>query len=182
MSDLFSTNQRRYGKKYKDHLFEQYKLFISSAENISDRRAKANDHFIAVNGVLMTVIGLIFQFKIFEDAIWLKALFPVFGLIICIIFRFKINAYKQLNTGKFKVIHEIEEKLPLALYKYEWVALGEGKDRKKYYPFSHIELLIPVIFGIIYILLAVYFTGFLGTKAPSNEQKEVTIQLTGTIK
>jgi hypothetical protein len=58
--------------------------------------------------------------------------------------------------GKVRVIHEIEKHLPLALYRYEWKVLGEGKDKRKYYPFSHIELLIPWVFGVIYVLLGAY--------------------------
>ena len=70
---------------------------------------------------------------------------------------FLIKSYKQLNTGKFAVIHEIEKHLPLALYKYEWQVLGEGKDKTKYYPFSHVELWIPRIFGILYLALGICF-------------------------
>ena len=63
----------------------------------------------------------------------------------------------QLNTAKFAVLHKIEAQLPLAIYKYEWEILKEGKDPRVYYPFSHIELLIPWIFGVIYIVLFFYF-------------------------
>ena len=80
-----------------------------------------------------------------------------FYISICIIFWYLIRSYKQLNIGKFVVIHKIEESLPLALYKYEWEILGEGKDKNKYYPFSHIELWIPWIFGILYFTLGIYF-------------------------
>jgi len=59
-----------------------------------------------------------------------------------------IRSYKQLNTAKFKVLHEIEEKLVMNLHKYEWEILEEGKNYKVYYPFSHIEMLIPWIFFI----------------------------------
>ena len=38
MSDLFSKDQKDYGDEYKNHLFEQYKLFIESVEKTSDRR------------------------------------------------------------------------------------------------------------------------------------------------
>jgi len=62
-----------------------------------------------------------------------------------------------LNTGKFKVLHKIESKLPLAIYEYEWEVLEEGKNKKVYYPFSHIELLIPWLFGIIYVALFIIF-------------------------
>jgi hypothetical protein len=54
------------------------------------------------------------------------------------------------------MVHKIEKKLPLKLYKDEWVILGEGKDKKKYFPFSHIERLIPVLFFICYLSAMVY--------------------------
>lgn len=157
MSDLFSKDQKDYGDEYKNHLFEQYKLFIESAEKTSDRRQQANNYFIAANTALISLVGLSFQIKIFENSSWLKILFAILGIIICFIFYFLIRSYKQLNTGKFAVIHEIEKHLPLALYKYEWQILGEGKDKSKYYPFSHIELWIPWIFGILYLVLGFYF-------------------------
>jgi len=60
-----------------------------------------------------------------------------------------------MNTGKFKIIHQIEQHLSLALYDYEWKILGKGKDKKIYYPFSHVELCIPWVFGIIYLAIGI---------------------------
>ena len=157
MSDLFSKNEKDYGENYKEHLFEQYKLYVEGVEKTSDRRQQANNYFITINTALISLIGLSFQFKIFENLAWIKFILALVGIIICVVFWYLIRSYKQLNTGKFSVIHEIEKSLPLALYKYEWEILGEGKDNKKYYPFSHIELFIPWVFGIIYALLGVYF-------------------------
>lgn len=158
MSDLFSKTEKEYGNSYQEHLFEQYKLFIDSIEKTSDRRQQANNYFIAINTALISLIGLSFQIKIFENSPWPKILLAVLGIVICVIFYFLIRSYKQLNTGKFAVIHEIEKNLPLALYKYEWKILGEGKNKAKYYPFSHIELWIPWIFGVLYFVLGIYFT------------------------
>jgi hypothetical protein len=87
----------------------------------------------------------------------MRSVLSFVGIIICIIFWFLLRSYKQINTGKFAVIHKLEEDLPVALYKYEWEILGKGKDKKKYYPFSHIELYIPWVFGFIYLLLGLYF-------------------------
>lgn len=47
--------------------------------------------------------------------------------------------------------------LPTALYEAEWVALGEGKDRKLYLPLTHIENWVPACFGMLYIVLAIAF-------------------------
>lgn len=157
MSDLFSKNEKDYGNDYKEHLFEQYKLYVESVEKTSDRRQHANNYFITINTALISLIGLSFQIKFFENLAGIKSVLALLGIIICIVFWFLIRSYKQLNTGKFAVIHEIEKHLPLALYKYEWEVLGEGKDDKKYYPFSHVELLIPWVFGTLYAVLGLYF-------------------------
>lgn len=132
-------------------------MYIEGAEKISDRRQNANNFFLTLNTVLISVIGLSFQIKILENLSWARVLLAMLGLLICIIFWFLLRSYKQLNSGKFKVIHEIEQSLPLTVYDYEWKILGEGKDQRKYYPFSHIELLIPWVFGIIYVFLGVAF-------------------------
>ena len=157
MSDLFAKNEKDYGNNYQEHLFEQYKLYVESVEKTSDRRQHANNYFITINTALISLIGLSFQIKIFENLAGVKSVLALVGIIICIVFWYLIRSYKQLNTGKFAVIHEIEKHLPLALYKYEWEVLGKGEDNKKYYPFSHIELIIPWVFGIIYALLGLYF-------------------------
>ena len=157
MSDLFSKNEKDYGNDYKEHLFEQYKLYVESIEKTSDRRQHANNYFITINTALISLIGLSFQIKIFENLAFIKSILALVGIVVCIVFWYLIRSYKQLNTGKFDVVHKIEEHLPLALYKYEWEVLGKGEDNKKYYPFSHIELIIPWVFGIIYALLGLYF-------------------------
>lgn len=154
---LFSTPEKGYGPEYKSHLLEQYKLYIESAEKISDRRQNANNYFLTINTALISLLSLSFQVKILENLNWVKGLLALVGIIICIIFWFLLRSYKQLNAGKFKVIHEIEKHLPLALYYYEWTILEEGRNKKVYYPFSHIELLIPWVFGLIYLVLEVVF-------------------------
>ena len=153
--NLFSVDENSYGPEYKNHLFEQYKIFIQSVEKISDRRQQANNYFITINTALISLIGFSFQIKFFDGIPWIKFFLAFIGIIICVIFWYLIRSYKQINTGKFAIIHEIEKYLPLALYKYEWKILGEGKDKKKYYPFSHIELWIPCVFGLVYFSFGV---------------------------
>ena len=135
-SNLFSQTKEDYGDEYEKHLFEQYKLYIESAEKISDRRQNANNYFITINTALITLLGLSFQVSFLENLSWLRSLLAGMGIIICIIFWYLLRSYKQLNTGKFKVIHEIEQHLPLALYDYEWKILEEGKNKKIYYLFN----------------------------------------------
>jgi hypothetical protein len=62
-----------------------------------------------------------------------------------------------LNSAKFKVIHEFEQYLPMRPYDTEWEYVERGKNKKLYYPFTHIEKKVPYIFLFIYVLLSVCF-------------------------
>src|SRR3989338_5031682 len=151
--DLISKDEKTYGPEYKAHLFEQYKIYIEGIEKTSDRRQHANNYFITINAALISLIGL----SLFKEIVWVKVVLAIVGIIISVIFWFLIRSYKQLNTGKFAVVHEIEKLLPLRLYAYEWKEkLAEGNDKDIYYPFSHIESHVPLIFGIIYVVLIIF--------------------------
>ena len=154
---LIAVNKKEYGSSYSRDYFDQYKLYIESAEKGRDRRQNTNNYFITINTALISLIGLSFQLKGTQDNKIIQILLSLIGILICLIFWFLIRSYRQLNSGKFKVIHEIEEKLPLRLYQYEWEILGEGRDDKLYAPFSHIEQYIPVIFGVIYVVIGLFF-------------------------
>lgn len=155
--ELFQIDKKDYGDNYNEHLLQQYKIYIDGVEKISDRRLNANNYFITINTVIIALMGLSFQNNFFDDKTWIRVAISFVGLMISIIFGYLIQSYKQLNTGKFAVVHKIEEKMPLALYSYEWEILGRGKNKKLYYPFSHIELIIPWLFGILYFILGLSF-------------------------
>lgn len=71
---LFQKSEKEYGNNYKPHLFEQYKLYIQSAEKISDRRQNANNYFITINTALISFLGLSFQIKLLENLGWNRCL------------------------------------------------------------------------------------------------------------
>jgi hypothetical protein len=152
---LFVSASKNYGDKYIEHLLEQYKIYIASAEKISDRRQKANEFFLALNSAFVTLLGFVVSktsHAVTETTILLAA---VSGIVMCYLWYRMIRSYKGLNDGKFKVIHSIEVRLPLALYDTEWEMLGRGMDRKIYWPFTHIELWVPWIFVMIYVTIMV---------------------------
>lgn len=157
---LFVSASTKYGDKYIEHLLEQYKIYITSAEKISDRRLKTNEFFLTLNTALVALLGWITGSESNETnaLIFLAA---VSGTSMCYLWYRIVKSYDGLNEGKFKVIHLIESRLPLALYDAEWETIGRGKDRKKYWPFTHIESKIPWIFIGLYalLLLIVLFGG-----------------------
>jgi hypothetical protein len=44
----------------------------------------------------------------------------------------------------------MERYLPAAPFRAEWLALGEGRDRKRYRTFTRLEGLVPLAFATIY--------------------------------
>lgn len=156
-TELFQVKKESYNGNYEDHLFEQYKSYVEGMEKVSDKRDKANNLYILINTGILSLIGAILseKFILFNSDIII--FISIAGIAISYLFWHLINSYKQLNTAKFKVIHKIEERLPLSLYKYEWVeCLEEGKNKEVYYPFSHIELIIPWVFSALYFFLIIY--------------------------
>ena len=106
---------------------------------------------------MVTVLGFVAAHEKFAVVLILSSLG---GACISYLWYRILIAYKGLNSGKFKVIHEIETRLPLAIYDTEWEALGRGESKERYWPFTHIELWVPRIFILIYfctICFAIYF-------------------------
>lgn len=154
-STLFNITSERYGKEYKDHLLRQYELYIKSVEKVSDRRQAANSFFLTLNTALVSVIGISSQVSTASQILWWKVPVALSGIVVTVVWHFLIRSYKQLNTGKFSVIHQAENKLPLSLYQYEWHILGNGEDVDRYFPFSHIEQTVPWIFAVLYALIII---------------------------
>lgn len=151
---LFIHESEKYGDKYIEHLLEQYKIYINAAEKISDRRQKTNEFFLALNTGLVGLLGFIAT-KTSDDLTSVLFFGSIAGGVICYLWYRIVRSYKGLNDGKYRVIHAIESRLPLALYDTEWEALGRGENKEIYWPFTHIELWVPRIFIAIYSLLLV---------------------------
>lgn len=69
---------------------------------------------------------------------------------------YNIKSYKQLNSGKFEVIHEMEENLPFDCFKKEWKHLDSGSDTSKYLKLTKIEQHIPVVFCLLFLIIMSY--------------------------
>ncbi len=136
---------------YQAAILEQYKIYVEMADRISARRALTNTFFLTLNTAVFTVIGVFLQ-KSPHAAAWLLG-FPLTALLgQCAAWYYLLRSYRQLNTAKYQVIGELEEHLPASPYwRAEWTALGEGKDRSKYWPLSHVEQWLPGLFALTYL-------------------------------
>ncbi len=145
-----------YGPHHSQHFFDQYKMAVEMADRMSARRMQANTFFLTTNTALLTLFAVLAKDNIVPGV--LDALLLVALVAFCFVWRRIVHSFRQLNSGKFKVILEMEKHLPSAPYAAEWVALGEGKDRRLYLPLTNIEDLVPLFFAILYFcLLAVLF-------------------------
>lgn len=158
--NVLSASREKYGDHYSDHLLEQYKLFVESADHISARRTSANNYLLTVNAFLVTIYGL--ASSLGSNLAW-QFFVPVSGVLVCITWTVLIRSYRDLNTAKFKVIHELEVYLPAALFDREW-ELAERGEGKAYRQLTRIEPYIPLVFGALYVVLA----GFALFASPTN--------------
>jgi len=157
MSELLSVKEEDYGENYKQHLLELYKMYVEMADNVSARRSKCNTFFLSVNTLLVTAIGILSELgSCFETLNVYWVLITSFsGILFCWTWLSTISSYRQLNSGKFKVIHLIEEKLPLAMYKAEWAYFKPKKGVGRYKQLTVVELWVPKIFAGVYFVLMI---------------------------
>lgn len=154
--NLLAVRRELYGDSYNAHFFEQYKLYLEMADRISARRMLANSFFLGVNTTLVTVFStLASKFKI--PTVWIIPPF-IAVLLLCFVWWRIVNSYRQLNSGKYAIVGEMEKYLPSKPYAAEWVILGKGKDPKLYRPLTHVENWVPILFAILYFILAVIFS------------------------
>lgn len=137
--------------KYSGQILEQYKIYLQMVDNISNRRQSANSFFLTVNTAIIALISYVSMGS--KEPLKYYWLIALAGLVICYTWYRLIRSYKDLNSAKFKVIHKMEAYLPFAPYDTEWKMVGEGKNRKLYLPFTHIEIYIPWIFFCIHLFV-----------------------------
>jgi hypothetical protein len=167
---LLQVSAAEYGDGYRQHLFDQYKLAVEMADRVSARRMQANTFFLAVNTGLLTVFANLAKDKIVSG--FFGALPIIALLVLCFVWWRIVRSYRQLSSGKYALILEMEMLLPSSPYAAEWRSLGEGKVPKRYLPLTHLENWVPRLFGLLdlLLLLAVLFGGqspvALGGKTP----------------
>lgn len=152
LTEVYTEHKENHADRYIDHYLEQYRIYLHIFNNTSDRRQKSNEFFLGLNTAIMAIMGYI-ETKDVPHAPIIFTLVPFVGIAICYSWYQIIMSYRQLNRAKFKVIHQMEKKLPASLFGTEWFLLGGGKDRSKYYPLSLIERRIPIIFVILYLII-----------------------------
>jgi hypothetical protein len=144
------------GEKYQAAIMEQYKLYVEMADRVTSRRNAANAFFLTLNTAIFSAVGAFWQRHPTVTPGWWAAIPLVLVLAQCTAWFRVVRSYRQLNTAKWAVVAAFEERLPAGPYwRAEWRALGEGRDRQKYFQITLLEQWIPILFATTY---AVGFT------------------------
>jgi hypothetical protein len=129
-----------------------FKLYLGTAEKVSDRRAHANIWMLSVNSAVVTLYGYLQADKgvvgAFEKAVWLCAI-PAAGMIVCVAWGALLSSYSKLNRAKFAVLSELEKKLLMGPFTLERESYKADKRRS----LSQIERLIPACFALPYAVM-----------------------------
>src|SRR5664279_5984342 len=127
LDQLLSNPKATYGESFQAHLLEQYKLYVESAQKVTDRRISTGNYLLTVNSFLLTVFGVASSQHL--GGVWL-AIVPLAGLLVSFTWYSLVVFYRNLGACKYKVIHQMESFLPVAPFRCEWRSTNVEKARR----------------------------------------------------
>ena len=133
---------------------EIYKLHAALADRVSERREGANRLYVSLIAGILIFLAALVRFGNEQSAmepILIGA--GLLGALLCAAWYIVIRSYRQLNSGKFKALHELEQELVYPFFKREWEFLAEGKDTKRYWKLTVVETFLPVMLGVGFIAI-----------------------------
>jgi hypothetical protein len=128
-----------------------YQTYLEMADRISSRRERTNSYFLTINTALVALVTYLSLASPSCPVVLSHLPIAIAGLTLSYLWYRVIRSYRDLNSAKFKVVHQIENILPLRPYDAEWEAVGRGENPKLYLPFTHIEIAVPWIFVVIHL-------------------------------
>ena len=141
----------------QDELLELYKLHAELADRVSHRREGANRMYVTL--VLGLAVFLAAMFRFGSGAVPVEVVLCVasmIGVLLTVSWYIVIRSYRQLNSGKFLALHELEQQLAYPFFTREWELLGEGENVGRYWKLTVVEVALPFIFFALFAGLAVF--------------------------
>ena len=145
-------------------LLEIYKLHSELADRVSQRRQIANRQYISIHVGLLVLVAAILRFGFGEIPVGgLLIVLGAFSGALSVAWAIEIRSYRQFNREKFRVLHDLESRLPYQFFQMEWDASlmpGDAGSRARknnsYWRLTHVENGLPFIFAALYICAAIY--------------------------
>ena len=141
----------------RTELLEIYKLHAELADRVSQRREGANRLYVSLLAAMVTFLAVSIRFGVGNLPVGVMlGSAGVFGALLSLSWFFVLRSYRQLNSGKFRALHELETKLAYPFFTTEWKLLAEGQERKRYWKLTVVETGLPWIFFALFVALALY--------------------------
>lgn len=143
---LIRTNESEYGVNYKQHILEQYKIYIEMADRISQRRMLVNTFYTSSSAIVLTIYGIVKSISTIACPFVSLA-----GLTLTFSWFQMIEKYKQLNSVKYHIINDIELILPISPYSAEYRRCKNNKHK----PLTDVEKYLPICFAVLFLLITI---------------------------
>lgn len=128
----------------KQYVLAIWQTCVEMANGVSQRRDTMNNLFVTLNIAVIAAVSWMWDVK--------TVFLCVAGLVICVVWLLYINNFKRLNTAKFRVIYDLEERLGVTPFKDEWDIL---KKTKRYLEGTKLERILPIAFALGYAVVFV---------------------------
>ena len=128
----------------KQDVLAIWQTCVEMATGVSQRRDTMNNLFVTLNIAVIAAVSWMWDVK--------TVFLCVAGLVICVVWLLYINNFKRLNTAKFRVIYDLEERLGVTPFKDEWDIL---KKTKRYLEGTKLERILPIAFALGYAVVFV---------------------------
>ena len=140
----------------QSELLEIYKLHAELADRVSQRRETANQRYSSILVGLGAFLAALLRFGDGEFLAPAVRLVSGLGMLVSFSWYIVIRSYRQLNSGKFKALHELEERLAYAFYTREWELLGKGRKISRYWKLTKVEKFLPLTFLLLSVGLFIW--------------------------
>lgn len=135
----------------KDQLLEIYKLHAELADRVSQRREGANRLHVSLLSAFLVFLAALLRFGSGEVPIPIYLFFAgIIGMSVSGSWYIIIRSYRQLNTGKFAALDEVEQKLGYSFFRREWQFLEHGRNLNRYWKLTVVETILPGIFFLLF--------------------------------
>lgn len=137
----------------EEKVLQEYILYVQHKENFVNRTFDANKFYlIAALVVLCIAVPVVF----IPVANIFGILFSIVGMVLCILWKMNINAYKRLLKIKFQnVIERLEDELPVKPYQLESKALKE-QNQTKGFMFADMQTILSFVIFVAFAATFVF--------------------------
>ena len=135
---------------------EIYKIHARAADMVSQRRDAMHRLFVSVFVVLAASIGALARLSDEPLSPLVMGLMSGMGVILSVAWLALLKSYRQLNTGKFKAMDELESHLAFPFYRREWQILKKGESWRVYWKMTVVEQILPFAFLLMSLSLLVF--------------------------